>query len=71
MTENERQAVILRQLVNVCCSINEIWKESTHLEDIELRHLVMREAASTFYNFALLIHQVDSLINTEGGVFHA
>ena len=71
MTDREKQDNILKHLCEVCDELYALWNDATEIDDYEFRRLVMREAASTFYNTALLIQQVDMGLNMEGGVFHA
>ena len=70
MTDRERQEQILKQLCEVCDRLYEIWNDATKVDDFEYRRLVMREAASKFFDLSLLVHQVDMALNMEGGVYH-
>ena len=71
MEDRKKQELVLKELCEVCDRLYEIWNDATKIDDFEFRRLVMREAASTFYNLSLLVQQVDIALNMEGGVFHA
>lgn len=71
MDDKKRQYELLKMLCQVCDDIFEIWKESTKIDDKEIRRLIMRETAGSFYNLDMLIRQLDVIVNEEEAVFHA